>query len=78
MITNYLKLPQLKNTPVKICLLAFTLLFNLAVFAAPDPDPEGTEPSGDTVVPIDSNLYILLILGLVLAFYLFQKNKRKA
>ena len=48
---------------------------NIAVFAQPNPDPDGSDPD-PTDAPIDQKLFVLLAIGLIFVAYKFYSNKK--
>lgn len=70
----------MKNT-YKLYLLSFFLLSDFVVFAQGPADEndtgdlEGTDPAP---APINSKLFILLILGVAFAFYKIRQNQKVA
>ncbi|MEC4005430.1 signal peptidase [Flavobacterium sp. SUN052] len=67
---------------IKICLFSFFLLSDFVMFAQPgDEDDngggglEGTDPAP---APINSKIIILVIIGLVFAFYKLKNIPKKA
>ncbi|WP_298116187.1 hypothetical protein [Flavobacterium sp.] len=65
----------------KFCFLSFMLLSNFIAFAQPG-DDDGSGGLEDTSDPqpadINGKLILLLILGIVFAFYIIRKNLKKA
>ncbi len=68
----------LKNTSMKnsykIFLLSILLLSNFVAFAQPN---DGDETDDPTPAPIDSTLFVLLIFGLIFAFYAIKKYQKQ-
>jgi hypothetical protein len=71
------------NRFYKFCLFSFVLLSDFVVFAQPgDDDDEGTSgglEGGDPApAPINGKLIVLLLLGLIFAFYKLKNVTKKA
>jgi hypothetical protein len=74
----------LKNTSMKnsykIFLLSFLLLSNFVAFAQTLPGDDdgggGVENNDPPPGPIDSTLFVLLIFGLIFAFYAIKKYQK--
>lgn len=56
----------------KILLLALLVFVDMAAFAGPGEEPDDPDP-----LPIDSKLFLLILLGIVLAFYTFKKYRKQ-
>lgn len=57
----------------KIVFILIFLCLNTVAFAdIPDPDD-----SSDPPVPIDTDLYLLIFVGLLFAFYVFKKYRKQ-
>lgn len=66
---------------IRLYILAFFLISDFRLFAQPtneDPDGGNIEGDGDATpgAPINGKLVMLLILGIVFAFYSFKKNRK--
>jgi hypothetical protein len=71
----------MKNITLKYYIIAFTLCSTLVMFAQPSADDTGgvLEFDGDTTpVAIDNFVWVLAIIGLIVAFIKFRaiQNKR--
>jgi hypothetical protein len=63
---------------VSIYTFAFLLFSNLAIFAQGDEDDGGgLEGNDPPAAPINSKLIILLIIGILFAFYAYKKNRKQ-
>ena len=62
----------------KAYLLSFFLLSDFIVFAGPGDDTAGGDLEDDEtpITPINSKLILLLILGVVFAFYQIKRHKK--
>jgi hypothetical protein len=67
----------MKNIALKLYLSLFCFLFNLVLFAQPGDDNAGGDLEGndDPAAPINEKIILLLIAGLVFAFYTFKKYR---
>ena len=65
----------MKNS-YKIFLFSILLLTNLVAFAQPNVGDETDDPT-PTPAPIDSTLFVLLIFGLIFAFYTIKKYQKQ-
>jgi hypothetical protein len=65
----------------KIYLLAFLLLADFVAFAQGGPgddDGDGDLEGGDPpAAPINTKLFLLVVFGLILAFYSYKKYKKQ-
>ena len=57
----------------KLILFLF-LIFSGFVFSQPPP-PFGDDVDDETVLPIDSNIVVLCVLGVALGYYVIKKNQ---
>lgn len=60
---------------LKIYAFAFFFLYDFVAFAQPNDEDNNGDLEGNDV-PINSKLVVLLLLGLVFAFYSFKKNRK--
>ena len=81
-LPTYTRIKIMKKS--KILLLAFALLSNLMMFAAgagpgDDDGSGGLEGTGDPQpASINSKLILLLVVGMIFAFYTIRKQYKKA
>jgi hypothetical protein len=70
----------MKKNLLKISLAICFLLTDLVLFAQAGPgDDDGTGGlEGGDPVPIDDYIYVLALVGIVFAFYLYRKNRKIA
>jgi len=65
----------------KVYIIAFLLFSNYTIYAQALPGDEGDGDGGvegnDPGLPIDSKIIILLLLGLLFAFYKFRQHSKK-
>ena len=64
----------MKTTFNKFLLTLLILMVNTAIFAQPNPDPDTGDPN-PTDAPIDSNIYVLLIIGLLFVAYKYYRKQ---
>ncbi|MBA4316822.1 MAG: hypothetical protein C0412_00325 [Flavobacterium sp.] len=75
------KIKTMKNTLLKYSLSVFFLCINFATFAAQPgsgSDTGNLETEDAPAAPIDDCLWILVLLGILLAVYTFRNNWKKA
>lgn len=68
----------MKNKLFKCYLMLTFLLFNLAVVAqtAPGDDTaDGTLEGNDTPLPLNEKIFILMVAGILFAYYTFRKYR---
>jgi len=70
------------NRFYKFCILSFVLLSDFVMFAQPGDEDDagggGLEGGDPAPAPINTKLVILLVLGLVFAFYKIKSATKKA
>ncbi len=68
----------MKNSLIKIYLLAFFLVGDFYAFAQPGTDNDGGDLEGeDPETPINAKLIYLAIAGIAFAFYSFTKRRQE-
>lgn len=68
----------MKNILRNFFILVITLLGVMNVFAIPNPpDPNGKKPPPPPGLPIDDNIFILLMVGILLGMYIVCKYHLK-
>lgn len=75
------KIKTMKNTLLKYSLAVFFFCINFATFAAQPgsgSDTGNLEAEDAPAAPIDNYLWILVLLGILLAVYVFRNNWKKA
>lgn len=69
----------MKNSLMKLYLLAFFLVSDFVLFAQPGQDTGDGEPplegDDDPPAPINTKMIYLAILGIAFAYYFFSKKK---
>lgn len=72
----------MKNSLMKLYLLAFFLVSDFVVFAQSPGDDDGTggglEGNDDPPAPINTKMIYLAMLGIAFAYYFFSKRKLAA
>ncbi|MCR5862960.1 hypothetical protein LRS05_12810 [Flavobacterium sp. J372] len=69
----------MKNSFLKLYMLAFFLVSNIALYAQPGQDnPDGDLEGGDPPpAPINSKLIYLALVGIAFGFYYFMKKREE-
>lgn len=67
----------MKNNLIKIYSTLVCFFLSVALFAQPGSGSDtGNLEGGDVAAPIDSNLYILVTVGIAFAAYSFSKKRK--
>lgn len=69
----------MKNIALKLYLFLFCFLFNLVIFAQPGDENGGGDLEGNDApsAPINEKLILLLLAGIIFAFYTIKRYKNK-
>lgn len=67
----------MKKSVLKLYITLVFLFTNIMVFADPGDESDGGDLEGGEPMPINSKLVVLALFGVLFAFYVFNRNRKK-